>query len=73
MESHIKAIMGQNLFDHISYVVVSLKVVLLDMSKKLVSILIPLDHYMPMIILTYVFFVLLIRCGFWWSNTLILA
>lgn len=73
MESHIKAILGQNLFNHISYVVISPKVVLLDMSENLVSILISLDHYRPRIMMTYILFVLPIWGRFWWSKTLMLA
>lgn len=55
MEFHIKEILGHNLFDHISYVVMSPKDFLLEMSKNLVTILVSLEHYIPMIMLTYVF------------------
>lgn len=58
METRIKDVLGQILFEHIIYVIFSPKVILLDILKHLVNILISLYHYEPRIMLAYEFFVL---------------
>ena len=44
MKANIKAIMGKNMFDHVSYIILYPKVILLDIPKYLVDLLVSLHH-----------------------------
>lgn len=44
MQAHVKAILGHNMFDHVGYVILSPKIILLDIYNHLVCILISINQ-----------------------------
>lgn len=56
MHTNIEAILGQNLFNRISYIFLSHKIVLLGIYNYFIIILVPMHHYYLKAILAYVSF-----------------